>query len=86
MSDGEHQLLLMMHHIISDAWSVQLMLDDLAEAYALRTQDLPDTRPEPEISYVDFSLWQRKWLGNGEGERQLAYCASASVPASRCSR
>ena len=32
MSDGEHQLLLMMHHIISDAWSVQLMLDDLAEA------------------------------------------------------
>jgi amino acid adenylation domain-containing protein len=73
MADGEHQLLLMMHHIISDAWSVQLMLDDLAEAYALRTKDLPDTRPEPEISYVDFSLWQRKWLGNGEGERQLAY-------------
>jgi amino acid adenylation domain-containing protein len=77
MADGEHQLLLMMHHIISDAWSVQLMLDDLAEAYALRTQGMPDTRPEPEIGYVDFSQWQRRWLenseGKGEGERQLAY-------------
>jgi len=73
MADGEHQLLLMMHHIVSDAWSVQLMLDDLAQAYALRTQGLPDTRPAPEIGYVDFSLWQRKWLADGEGERQLAY-------------
>ncbi|MDP9930702.1 amino acid adenylation domain-containing protein [Variovorax paradoxus] len=73
MADGEHQLLLMMHHIISDAWSVQLMLDDLAQAYALRTQGLPDTRPQPEIGYVDFTLWQRKWLADGEGERQLGY-------------
>ncbi|KQU89319.1 non-ribosomal peptide synthetase [Variovorax sp. Root318D1] len=73
MADGEHQLLLMMHHIISDAWSVQLMLDDLAQAYALRTQGLPDTRPQPEICYVDFTLWQRKWLADGEGERQLGY-------------
>ncbi|WP_431111398.1 amino acid adenylation domain-containing protein [Variovorax paradoxus] len=83
MADGEHQLLLMMHHIVSDAWSVQLMLDDLAQAYALRVQGLPDTRPQPEISYVDFTLWQRKWLADGEGERQLAYWRkrlSASQP------
>ncbi|MEJ1169509.1 amino acid adenylation domain-containing protein [Variovorax sp. CCNWLW235] len=73
MAEGEHQLLLMMHHIISDAWSVQLMLDDLAQAYALRMQGLPDTRAQPEIGYVDFTLWQRKWLEEGEGERQLAY-------------
>ena len=73
MAQGEHQLLLMMHHIISDAWSVQLMLDDLAQAYALRVQGLPDTRAQPEIGYVDFALWQRKWLEEGEGERQLAY-------------
>jgi amino acid adenylation domain-containing protein len=73
MAEGEHQLLLMMHHIISDAWSVQLMLDDLAQAYALRMQGLPDTRPQPDIGYVDFALWQRKWLEEGEGERQLAY-------------
>ncbi|MDQ0569064.1 amino acid adenylation domain-containing protein [Variovorax paradoxus] len=73
MADGEHQLLLMMHHIISDAWSVQLMLDDLAEAYALQTQGMPDMRPRPEIGYVDFSLWQRKWLDDGEGDQQLAY-------------
>jgi amino acid adenylation domain-containing protein len=73
MAEGEHQLLLMMHHIVSDAWSVQLMLDDLAQAYALRSQGLADERPQPEIGYVDFTLWQRKWLANGEGERQLGY-------------
>ncbi|MBT2337376.1 amino acid adenylation domain-containing protein [Variovorax paradoxus] len=73
MADGEHQLLLMMHHIISDAWSVQLMLDDLAQAYAVRVQGAHNVQPEPEIGYVDFTLWQRRWLANGEGERQLAY-------------
>jgi len=73
MADGEHQLLLMMHHIISDAWSVELMLDQLAQAYAVRAQGTPIAQPEPEISYVDFTLWQRKWLADGEGERQLGY-------------
>ncbi|MGJ7556905.1 amino acid adenylation domain-containing protein [Variovorax sp. RB3P1] len=73
MADGEHQLLLMMHHIISDAWSVELMLDELARLYAMRVQGVQAALPEPEIRYIDFALWQRKWLEDGEGERQLAY-------------
>ena len=73
MADGEHQLLLMMHHIISDAWSVELMLDELARLYAMRVQGVQTAWPEPEIRYIDFALWQRKWLEDGEGERQLAY-------------
>jgi amino acid adenylation domain-containing protein len=73
MADGEHQLLLMMHHIISDAWSVELMLDELAQAYAARTQGAQSAQPAPEIGYVDFTLWQRKWLADGGGERQLGY-------------
>ncbi|MDR6451563.1 amino acid adenylation domain-containing protein [Variovorax paradoxus] len=73
MAEGEHQLLLMMHHIISDAWSVELMLDELAQLYAMRVQGLPASLPQPEIRYVDFARWQRKWLDDGEGERQLAY-------------
>ena len=73
MADGEHQLLLMMHHIISDAWSVELMLDELAQAYAARTQGAQSAQPEPEIGYIDFTLWQRKWLADGEGERQLGH-------------
>jgi amino acid adenylation domain-containing protein len=73
MADGEHQLLLMMHHIVSDAWSVELMLDELAQAYAARAHGAQGAQPEPEIGYVDFTLWQRKWLADGEGERQLGH-------------
>ena len=73
MAEGEHQLLLMMHHIVSDAWSVELMLDELAQAYAMRVQGMQGDQPAPEIRYVDFAQWQRKWLGEGEGARQLAY-------------
>ncbi|MET3917494.1 amino acid adenylation domain-containing protein [Variovorax sp. OAS795] len=76
MAAGEHQLLLMMHHIVSDAWSVELMLDELAAAYTLRMQGEEgeqDGKAAPEISHVDYALWQRKWLADGEGDRQLAY-------------
>ncbi|MDH6593496.1 amino acid adenylation domain-containing protein [Variovorax sp. TBS-050B] len=73
MSEGEHQLLLMMHHIVSDAWSVECMLDELAQGYAMRLQGAAIALPAPEIGYVDFSRWQRRWLAEGEGERQLAW-------------
>jgi amino acid adenylation domain-containing protein len=74
LADGDHQLLLTMHHIGSDAWSVELILDDLARLYAQRVGAAPTVAvPEPEIRYIDFALWQRKWLEGAEGEHQLAY-------------
>ncbi|WCM94335.1 amino acid adenylation domain-containing protein [Acidovorax sp. NCPPB 2350] len=70
-----HRLLLMMHHIISDAWTVERVLDEWAQTYGAAVQGragLPDL-PEPEIRYADFALWQRQWLQGPEGERQRAY-------------
>ncbi|MDH6168358.1 amino acid adenylation domain-containing protein [Variovorax boronicumulans] len=74
MAEGDHQLLLTMHHIGSDAWSVELILDELARFYAQRVGEVPaGTDPEPEIRYADFARWQRKWLESAEGARQLAH-------------
>ncbi|WP_395350975.1 amino acid adenylation domain-containing protein [Variovorax sp. UC122_21] len=74
MGHDDHHLLLMMHHIGSDAWSVELILDELARLYALRRGgSQASLETEPEIRYVDFARWQRAWLEGGEGERQLAY-------------
>ena len=74
MAEGDHQLLLTMHHIGSDAWSVELILDELASLYAQHVSGAqPVAMPEPEIRYADFSQWQRRWLESAEGERQLAH-------------
>src|ERR1041385_8505520 len=61
----EHVLLLTMHHIVSDAWSVNILVHELAIFYkAFTTQSEPQL-PELPIQYRDFAVWQRNWLQNG---------------------
>ncbi|MDC8759688.1 amino acid adenylation domain-containing protein [Janthinobacterium fluminis] len=69
----EHQLLVVMHHIVSDGYSTQLILDELAQQYRARVQGAaPQLAPLP-IQYADYAVWQRRWLEGEEGERQLAW-------------
>jgi acyl transferase domain-containing protein/acyl-CoA synthetase (AMP-forming)/AMP-acid ligase II len=66
----EHVLMLNMHHIISDAWSMGVLTKELSLIMQGRSDDLPAL----PIQYVDYSLWQRKWLEqSGVLERQLDY-------------
>ncbi|ACC73161.1 non-ribosomal peptide synthetase [Paraburkholderia phymatum] len=68
-----HWLVLTMHHIVSDGWSIDVLLDELAafyRAYANGKTVAPAPLP---IQYADFSLWQRRWLDAGEAERQLQF-------------
>ncbi|MDA8447469.1 condensation domain-containing protein, partial [Paracidovorax valerianellae] len=68
-----YELLVVMHHIISDGWSVQVILDELAVQYAARVRgQVPVLQPLP-IQYTDYSAWQAQWLASGEGDRQLAW-------------
>jgi amino acid adenylation domain-containing protein/non-ribosomal peptide synthase protein (TIGR01720 family) len=63
----DHILLLTLHHIAVDGWSVQLLLRELAAAYSGTTLQVPT------LQYSDFAAWQRAWLSGVRLENKLAY-------------
>src|SRR5207302_8497473 len=73
LSEGEHVLLLTLHHIISDDWSMQVLFQELSALYAAYVAGLPSPLPQLPIQYADFALWQRQWLQGEVLEGQLAY-------------
>jgi polyketide synthase PksN len=74
LAEHEHVLMLNMHHIVSDGWSMGVLIKELSLTLeALRQDRRPQLAPLP-IQYVDYSVWQRKWLEEGGIlKRQLAY-------------
>ena len=70
LADDDHLLMVNMHHIVSDGWSIGLFIEEIGHFLAGHDDELP---PLP-IQYADFSVWQRDWLEHGgELKRQLAY-------------
>jgi len=73
LSDEEHVLVLVQHHIVSDGWSMQIMVDELVQLYSAYSQGLDVQLPALPIQYADYARWQREWMDAGEKARQLAY-------------
>jgi SAM-dependent methyltransferase len=73
MSEDEHRVLFIMHHIISDGWSTGVMVNELAMLYAAFCKGEPSPLPGLQIQYADFACWQREWLQGDVLEEQLAY-------------
>jgi amino acid adenylation domain-containing protein len=69
----EHMLALNMHHIVSDDWSLNVLVRELAALYEARVKRQPSPLPAPPIQYADFALWQRQWLQGDVLENQLSY-------------
>ncbi|WP_250516573.1 non-ribosomal peptide synthetase [Caballeronia sp. INDeC2] len=68
-----HWLSLTTHHIVSDGWSADIALAELASFYrAYARGEAVSVAPLP-IQYADYALWQRRWLDAGERERQLDF-------------
>jgi amino acid adenylation domain-containing protein len=68
-----HVLLLNMHHIISDGWSLGVLVHELGTFYEAFSQGKPSPLPQLPIQYVDFAHWQRQWLAGKVLEQQVAY-------------
>ncbi|MDV2992203.1 MAG: Tyrocidine synthase 3 [Chroococcidiopsis sp. SAG 2025] len=73
VGDTEHVLLLTMHHIVSDAWSMGILVRELAALYQTFTTGESSPLPDLTIQYTDFAIWQRHLLQGEVLETQLNY-------------
>ena len=73
LGQEEHILLLNMHHIVSDGWSMAILFRELADLYEAYTNGKPSPLAELPIQYVDYAVWQRNWLKGEVLETQLSY-------------
>ena len=73
LTEDDHVLLLTMHHIISDGWSLGILTRELGTLYEAYSAGQPSPLPELLIQYADYALWQREWLQGEVLEKQLAY-------------
>ncbi|MCP4655911.1 MAG: amino acid adenylation domain-containing protein, partial [bacterium] len=73
VGEAEHVLLVTMHHVASDGWSVELLYRELAPAYQAYSAGRAPVLPELGIQYADFACWQREWLQGEVLESQLAF-------------
>ncbi|MFD2169274.1 non-ribosomal peptide synthetase [Tumebacillus lipolyticus] len=73
LAEEEHVLLLTMHHIISDGWSMGVLMQELGLLYAGQLKGEPDRLPELPIQYADYADWQKEYLDSGVLDEQLLY-------------
>ncbi|NJO81279.1 MAG: amino acid adenylation domain-containing protein [Blastochloris sp.] len=73
LGTNDWMLLLNMHHIISDGWSMQVFLQEFMVLYDAFTSNQPSPLPDLTIQYADFAIWQRQWLQGDTLEKQLNY-------------
>ena len=73
LSDIDYVLLVVMHHIVSDGWSIGVFIQEVAALYEAFSTGEPSSLPELPVQYGDFALWQRQWLQGQILEEQLSY-------------
>ena len=66
----EHHLLVVVHHIVCDEWSVQLIIDELARRYRAAVLGETVQMPEPAITYADYAHWQKQWIDTEPARQQ----------------
>jgi len=69
----EYLLLLTMHHIVSDGWSIGVFIQELSSLYQAFIAGEPSPLAELPIQYADFAVWQRQWLSGKVLQNQLNY-------------
>ena len=73
LGSQHHILALVMHHIASDGWSMDILTEELLALYEADVKDLPGPLAPLDIQYGDYSVWQRNHIGQEEYQRQLDF-------------
>ncbi|NES19589.1 MAG: amino acid adenylation domain-containing protein, partial [Symploca sp. SIO3E6] len=72
-SETQTLIAMVIHHIISDGWSINILIRELASLYTALVQDQPSPLPSLPVQYADYTLWQRQWLQGDTLASQLDY-------------
>jgi acyl-CoA synthetase (AMP-forming)/AMP-acid ligase II/acyl carrier protein len=64
----DHVLLLVMHHIVADGWSLGVMTEEVTAGYEALTRGLPDPGVPPQVQYPDYARWLSEHDGDAQGE------------------
>jgi len=73
LAADDHALVITLHHIVADGWSMNVMVDELVALYAAHSQGQRVQLPALPVQYADYAAWQKQWMDAGERERQLRY-------------
>ncbi|HXQ70532.1 MAG TPA: amino acid adenylation domain-containing protein, partial [Pyrinomonadaceae bacterium] len=73
LADEEYHFWFLMHHIVSDGWSIGVFLKELSVAYEALAAGRQPELPKLPIQYADFAVWQRAWLQGETLDRQMKY-------------
>jgi amino acid adenylation domain-containing protein len=73
LTEDEHVLLCTMHHIVSDGWSLSVLVKEVATLYTAYVAGEETPLPELPVQYADYARWQREWLTGAVLDRQVAY-------------
>jgi arthrofactin-type cyclic lipopeptide synthetase C len=72
-AQDHHLLLLTVHHLVADGWSLGVLLRELGALYQAFSTDCEDPLPALPVQYLDYALWQRRWLSAEALQRQADY-------------
>jgi amino acid adenylation domain-containing protein len=73
LAADDHILLLTLHHIIIDGWSIGIFMEEVSEFYASFTAVCPARLSKPALQFSDFARWQRSWCATNSAARQFTY-------------
>ena len=73
LANEEHVFVLTQHHIVSDGWSMAVLLDELGRIYTAFSRGEVDPLPQLTVQYPDYAAWQQRWLSGERLQGQVDY-------------
>ncbi len=73
LGDGDHVLLVTLHHVVGDGWSMDVLVREVSALYAAFSRGEEPHLPELPVQYADYAVWQREWLSGETLERQIRF-------------